>query len=163
MDASTARAPVLLSLACYAERRPCLPASVQCAGIDGQPDGQSELCYNCVMAQSSYIPSPAAALLQLARIKSGLSQGQLSERAGVPATMISAYERDRRQPTIPTLMRLLKAAGFDLSMRLVPSDPHDEVLIRLDSRRSPRERRRRDQQIEAWRNAEPVGASDLSL
>jgi len=115
------------------------------------------------MAQSSYIPSPAAALLQLARIKSGLSQGQLSERAGVPATMISAYERDRRQPTIPTLMRLLKAAGFDLSMRLVPSDPHDEVLIRLDSRRSPRERRRRDQQIEAWRNAEPVGASDLSL
>src|SRR5580704_2838637 len=115
------------------------------------------------MTQSFHTPSPAAALLQLARIKSGLSQGQLSERAGVPATMISAYERDRRQPTIPTLMRLLKAAGFELSMRLVPSDPHDEVLAGLDSRRSPRERERRDQQIKAWRNAEPVGTSDLSL
>jgi transcriptional regulator with XRE-family HTH domain len=114
------------------------------------------------MAQSSHIPSPAAALLQLARIKSGLSQGQLSEQAGVPATMISAYERDRRQPTIPTLMRLLKAAGFQLSMRLVPSDTHDEVLADLDSRRSPKERRRRDRQIEAWRNARPVGGSDLS-
>ena len=114
------------------------------------------------MAQSSHNPSPAAALLQLARIKSGLSQGQLSERAGVPATMISAYERDRRQPTIPTLMRLLKAAGFELSMRLVLSDTHDEVLAGLDLRRSPRERRRRDRQIEAWRNAEPVVGSDLS-
>lgn len=109
------------------------------------------------------IPSPAAALLQLARIKSGLSQGQLSERAGVPATMISAYERGRRQPTIPTLMRLLKAAGFDLSMHLVPSDTHDEVLAKLDSRRSPRERRRRDRQIEAWRNAEVVEAGSGSI
>jgi transcriptional regulator with XRE-family HTH domain len=108
------------------------------------------------MTQSSQIPTPAAALLQLARIKSGLSQGELSERAGVPATMISAYERDRRQPTVPTLMRLLKAAGFDLSMHLVPSDPHDDVLAELDSRRGPRERRRRDRQIEAWRNAQPV-------
>ena len=108
------------------------------------------------MTQSSHIPSPAAALLQLARIKSGLSQGQLSERAGVPATMISAYERDRRQPTVPTLMRLLKGAGFDLTMHLVPIDPHDDVLAELESRRRPGDRRRRDRQIEAWRNAEPV-------
>jgi transcriptional regulator with XRE-family HTH domain len=108
------------------------------------------------MTQSFHSPSPAAALLQLARIKSGLSQGQLSERAGVPATMISAYERSRRQPTLPTLMRLVKAAGFDLSMHLVPSDPHDGVLAGLDSKRGPKERRRRDRQIEAWRRAEPV-------
>src|SRR5674476_1004344 len=32
-----------------------------------------------------------------------------AERAGVPRTMLSAYERDRRQATLPTLMRLLKA------------------------------------------------------
>jgi hypothetical protein len=63
--------------------------------------------------------------------------------------MISAYERDRRQPTIPTLMRLLKAAGFELSMRLVPRGTEDEVLAGLDSRRSSRERQRRDRQLEA--------------
>jgi len=115
------------------------------------------------MIQSIHSPSPAAALLQLARIKSGLSQGQLSARAGVSATMISAYERDGRQPTIPTLMRLLKAAGFDLSIHLIPSDPHDDVLTELDSRRGPKERQRRDRQIEAWRNAVPVEvASELS-
>ena len=76
--------------------------------------------------------------------------------------MISAYERGRRQPTVPTLMRLLKAAGFDLSMHLVQSDPHDDVLAELDARRSPRERRRRDRQIEAWRAAEPVAVQSGS-
>jgi transcriptional regulator with XRE-family HTH domain len=101
-------------------------------------------------------PSPAAALLQLARIKSGLSQTQLADRAGVPATMISAYERDRRQPTLPTLLRLLEAAGFDLRMELVPHDPHDEILAELESKRTRRERTRRDRQQAAWRRAVPV-------
>ena len=105
------------------------------------------------MMQMYERPSPAAALLQLARLKSGLSQGALGKRAGVPATMISAYERDRRQPTLATLLRLLKAAGFDLSMRLVPHDPHDDVLAELESRRSLREREQRDRQLAAWRQA----------
>ena len=101
-------------------------------------------------------PSPAAALLQLARIRSGLSQAQLADRAGVPATMISTYERDRRQPTLPTLLRLLEAAGFDLRMELVPHDPHDEILAELESKRTRRERARRDRQQAAWRRAVPV-------
>jgi transcriptional regulator with XRE-family HTH domain len=106
----------------------------------------------------SYEPAPsvAAALLQLARIKSGLSQAQLAARADVPATMISAYERDRRQPTVPTLLRLLRAAGFDLRMELVPYDQHDEVLADLESVRSRRERARRDRQQVAWRRAVPI-------
>jgi transcriptional regulator with XRE-family HTH domain len=33
----------------------------------------------------------------------GMSQRELAERAGVPVTMISAYERDQRQPTLTTL------------------------------------------------------------
>jgi len=106
--------------------------------------------------QSYDTPSPAAALLQLARLKSGLSQGELGKRAEVAATMISAYERDKRQPTLPTLLRLLEAAGFDLSMRLVPHDTHDEVLAKLESKRGRREQARRDRQIDAWRRATPV-------
>jgi transcriptional regulator with XRE-family HTH domain len=110
------------------------------------------------MAQSYELPSTAAGLLQLARLKSGLSQGQLAERAGVPATMISAYERDRRQPTLGTLLRLLRAAGYDLRLQLVPVDNDDDVLARLEAVRSPRQRARRDQQIAAWRKAEPISA-----
>jgi transcriptional regulator with XRE-family HTH domain len=101
-------------------------------------------------------PSTAAALLQLARLKAGLSQRELAERAGVPPTMISAYERGKRQPTLETLMRLLKAAGFELRMRLEPCDSQDDVLADLEARRSKRERARRDRQIEAWRHATPV-------
>jgi transcriptional regulator with XRE-family HTH domain len=110
------------------------------------------------MAQSylSPAPSPAAALLQLARLKAGLSQTELADRAAVPATMISAYERDKRQPTLETLLKLLHAAGFELTMSLTPHDPHDEVLASLEDRRSAAERRRRDRQIDAWRRATPV-------
>jgi transcriptional regulator with XRE-family HTH domain len=109
------------------------------------------------MAQS-YVDSPssAAALLQLARLKAGLSQRELAERASVPTTMISAYERDRRQPSLTTLLRLLHAAGFELRMTLEPYDPHDDVLAGLDAVRSPAERKRRDRRIEAWRQATPA-------
>jgi transcriptional regulator with XRE-family HTH domain len=108
------------------------------------------------MVHTYVTPSPAAGLLQLARLKTGLSQGRLAELAGVPATMISAYERDKRQPTLPTLLRLLRAAGFDLHMQLVPLDDHDDVLANLEDKRSPGERSRRDRQVEAWRQAEPA-------
>jgi transcriptional regulator with XRE-family HTH domain len=108
------------------------------------------------MTQSHLAPSPAAGLLQLARLKSGLSQAKLSKRAGVPATMISAYERDLRQPTLPTLLRLLRAAGFDLRMHLTPFEEHDEVLEDLETARTPRERRQRDRQLRAWRASVPM-------
>jgi transcriptional regulator with XRE-family HTH domain len=101
-------------------------------------------------------PSTAAALLQLARRRAGLSQRELAERAGVPPTMISAYERDLRQPTMATLLRLLRAAGFDLRMHLAPFDSHDDVLATLEAGRSPAERARRDRQMQAWRDATPV-------
>ena len=51
------------------------------------------------------MPSPCAGLLRYARLKAGLSQSELAERAGVARTMVSAYEHDRRQATLPTLMR----------------------------------------------------------
>src|SRR5262249_4672669 len=115
------------------------------------------LRYDRVMTRS-YLnpPSTAAALLQLARLKAAISQRELAERAGVPATMISAYERDRRQPTLETLLRLLHAAGFDLRMHLAPYDPHDDVLAALEETRTPRQRVRRDRQIDAWRRAAPA-------
>jgi uncharacterized protein len=102
------------------------------------------------------LPSPSAALLQLARLKADLSQRELAERAGVPVTMISSYERDQRQPTLATLLRLLRAAGFDLRLHLAAYDPHDDILVGLEAGRSESERRHRDLQLQAWRDAVPV-------
>jgi transcriptional regulator with XRE-family HTH domain len=90
------------------------------------------------------LPSPAAGLLQLARDKAGVTQAELARRAGVPASMISAYERDRRQPTLATLLRLLQAAGFELRMRLKPYDDHD--VLAEERARWPEEDRRRWQE-----------------
>ncbi len=109
------------------------------------------------MIQSySECPSPAAALLQLARLKAGLSQRELAHRASVPTTMISAYERGKRQPSLTTLLRFIHAAGFELRMSLEPYDPHDDVLAALEAGRKRTERIRRDDQTEAWRRAAPV-------
>ncbi|MGH3221329.1 MAG: helix-turn-helix domain-containing protein [Streptosporangiaceae bacterium] len=102
------------------------------------------------------MPSPSSALLQLARLKAGMSQRELAERAEVPVTMISAYERDQRQPTLTTLLRLLHAAGFDLRLHLAAYDPHDDILAGLEAGRSEAERLRRDRQLQAWRQATPA-------
>jgi transcriptional regulator with XRE-family HTH domain len=84
-----------------------------------------------------------------------MSQRELDERAGVPVTMISAYERDQRQPTLSTLLRLLRSAGFDLRLHLAAYDPHDDTLAGLEASRSESERLRRDRQLQAWRQATP--------
>lgn len=44
--------------------------------------------------------------------------GGLAARANVTQSVISAYESDRRQPTLPTLASLVQAAGFELSIGL---------------------------------------------
>jgi hypothetical protein len=70
--------------------------------------------------------------------------------------MVSAYERDQRQPTLSTLLRLLRAAGFDLRLHLAVYDPHDDILAGLEASRSESERLRRDRQLQAWRQAAPA-------
>jgi hypothetical protein len=57
-----------------------------------------------------------------------MTQADLAAAAEVTQQAISAYETGRRDPTLPTLMRLLRAAGFDLRLRLEPVDDHDEAL-----------------------------------
>jgi transcriptional regulator with XRE-family HTH domain len=87
-------------------------------------------------------PSVAGSLILAARLKSGLTQRELADRLGVSQPTVAAYESGRRQPTVPTLMRWLGAAGFDLRMTLVPHDDHDEVLESLERLRSPDDQER---------------------
>lgn len=63
----------------------------------------------------------ARQLLRRARKRAGLTQQQLADRAAVSQPAIAAYETGRRQPTLPTLYRLLRAAGFEPHIRLAPS------------------------------------------
>jgi len=78
----------------------------------------------------------------LARLKAALTQQELANRLGVSQSTVAAYESGRRQPTVPTLMRWLAAAGFDLRMALAPHEDHDELLESLERLRSPEEQER---------------------
>jgi len=70
----------------------------------------------------------AGNLLRLARMRSGLSQRQLAEAAGVPQSTVARIETYRQQPTLPLLARLFAAAGLELRTRLEDYDDHDDVL-----------------------------------
>jgi transcriptional regulator with XRE-family HTH domain len=68
--------------------------------------------------------SSAADTLREVRIRSGLTQRELARRAGIQATVLSAYERGRREPGADAFLAIVRAAGFDVS-----------CVRRLDDRR----------------------------
>ncbi|HET9060984.1 MAG TPA: helix-turn-helix domain-containing protein [Acidimicrobiales bacterium] len=74
----------------------------------------------------------AGELLRSARNRAGLSQADLAERAGVTQSVISAYESGARQPSLPTLGRLVEATGLALEVRIspVPELRHARPLAR---------------------------------
>lgn len=56
------------------------------------------------------------ALLRDARRRCGLTQAELARRAGLTQSVISAYESGARQPSLPTLTRLVAATGLELAI-----------------------------------------------
>jgi transcriptional regulator with XRE-family HTH domain len=77
-----------------------------------------------------------------ARLRAGLSQGELSERSGKDRAQIARWERDVVQPSFETLRDLVRACGFDLDLALVPyeADEAEAVRLRKALMRSPQER-----------------------
>jgi uncharacterized protein len=65
----------------------------------------------------------ASRLITEARRRAGISQAELARRAGIPRSVLNAYERERRQPGADALASILAAAGFDL--RLAPVISHE--------------------------------------
>jgi transcriptional regulator with XRE-family HTH domain len=59
-----------------------------------------------------------SALLRRARSAAGLSLRALAERAGTSHSTLAAYEAGRKVPSITTLERLLRAAGFELGVEV---------------------------------------------
>ena len=95
----------------------------------------------------------SAELIITARNRAGLSQQELADRAGTSQSAIARLERGLSNPTLATLERILRAAGFTLACDLAPVDAEDPVvalykrdvdhtLIRENLRRSVDERLR---------------------
>jgi transcriptional regulator with XRE-family HTH domain len=101
----------------------------------------------------------AAALISDARERAGLTQADLARRAGTVQSAIAAYESGRRQPTLPTLYRILAAAGFDLRARLAPHDPHDQTLAEWEASLPAEERARWRAKLDDQRRAAAAWAA----
>ena len=81
-------------------------------------------------------------LIREARLRAGLSQGELSERSGKDRAQIARWERDVVQPSFETLRELVRACGLDLAPALVAYEVDEEGETRLREKlfRSPQDR-----------------------
>jgi transcriptional regulator with XRE-family HTH domain len=102
----------------------------------------------------------AWAILQEARRRANLTQQELADAADKPQSTIAKIERGRRDPTLATLEELVRAAGFDLRIQLVPRDYHDEQLIEAMLALTPAERLALlEKQAESFDDARIVGGA----
>lgn len=58
----------------------------------------------------------AAEIIRDTREKAGLTQAEFAERVGVTQSVVSAYERGRREPSYRTLVDFVSLAGSELSI-----------------------------------------------
>ena len=73
------------------------------------------------MAQNKYraaVAAQVAAILRREREKRSLSMNAVAERAGLSQQMVSYVEREMRNPTLDTLLRLSGALELDLAVLL---------------------------------------------
>ena len=68
-------------------------------------------------------------MIREARLRAGLSQPQLADRAGVPRPSIVRWERGTVEPGFDMTRRVLRACGFDVSLvRYEPDESADDRL-----------------------------------
>lgn len=79
-------------------------------------------------------------LIVEARKRAGLTQAQLAERMGTHQSVVARWENGGTTPTCETVVRAVRAAGFDLGVSLSPLDDHDLALIRRELALLPHER-----------------------
>lgn len=79
-------------------------------------------------------------LIAEARKRAGLTQVRLAERMGTHQSVVARWETGRTTPTCETVVRAVRAAGFDVGLSLSLLDDHDLALIRRELALLPHER-----------------------
>lgn len=100
----------------------------------------------------------SATLIREARQRAGLTQTALATRVGTTQSVVARWETGGAQPSLETLIRLIRACGLELQMSLTEADPNEVSLIERNLALSPTERL--DQLI---RTVEFIRAGQASL
>ena len=102
----------------------------------GSMVGERRILREVYIANSLYTRfMKAGEVLRNARSKSGMSQVEVARRSGIAQSVISDYERGKREPGADTYSQLLEILGFTLELRArrrtkTPTLP-DSKLARL--------------------------------
>lgn len=132
-------------------------------GLNWEISDRDKISRSATVSTIRYIaPVPviesASSLLREARRRTGMTQTQLAQRAGTTQSVISAYESDRRQPSLPVLLGLIAATGHVLDGSLVAAEPARPAPLA-----GPMGRRVRRHRREIARIAERYGARDVRV
>jgi transcriptional regulator with XRE-family HTH domain len=84
-------------------------------------------------------PTVAGSLLTSARIRTGLSQRELAEKAGVAHSTVARIEAGHMDPSFGTLARILASVGLEVRTQLATLDDHDQVLSERQAQRTSEE------------------------
>lgn len=79
-------------------------------------------------------------LVREARRRAGLTQRQLAQRAGVSQPTVARIERGEVAAPFERIVELVRAAGFDLDVHVVPLDEETVAMAQRNLRRTPDER-----------------------
>ena len=69
------------------------------------------------------------ATLRGLRKRTGRTQAEVAAAAGIPATVLSAYERGHREPGLEAAGRIIAALGYRVELVQLP-DPAEQAAIR---------------------------------
>jgi transcriptional regulator with XRE-family HTH domain len=65
-------------------------------------------------------------ILATLRRRTGRTQAEVAAAVGIPATVLSAYERGRRQPSLAIASRIIDAVGYSVKFDFV-LDPSEQA------------------------------------
>ena len=68
------------------------------------------------------------ALITDARLRAGLSQRELAQRAGTSQSAVARIESGAVSPSLHTVRRLVGACGFEVRLALAPAGASDPVV-----------------------------------
>jgi transcriptional regulator with XRE-family HTH domain len=79
-------------------------------------------------------------LIREARLRAGLTQTELAQRAGRDRSVIARWEQGVVAPSVETLVELVRACGFDLPLELVAYDTAADRQLERNVLLSPERR-----------------------
>lgn len=81
-------------------------------------------------------------LIRRARLRAGMSQRELADRLGTSQSLVARWERGWVSPSIETVVKAVRACGFDLEMAISTYDLEHDAHISQNLKLSPTDRLR---------------------